>query len=78
MSIRWLLFRGSLGLEILSLLLLLLLLQVNDREMKGVTREEAFLYLQSLQDRIDLIVQYRRDEYDSIVESQRGDSFYVR
>uniref|UniRef100_T1J864 ZU5 domain-containing protein n=1 Tax=Strigamia maritima TaxID=126957 RepID=T1J864_STRMM len=46
--------------------------------MKDVTREEAVLYLLNLQDRIDLIVQYRREEYDSIVASQAGDSFYVR
>ncbi|GAB6031940.1 hypothetical protein CHUAL_010327 [Chamberlinius hualienensis] len=54
------------------------ILKVNDKEMKSVTREEAFTYLQRITDRIDLIVQYRRDEYDSIVASQRGDSFYVR
>jgi tight junction protein 1 len=31
------------------------LLQVNDMDMAGVTREEAVLYLLSLQDQIDLI-----------------------
>ena len=38
--------------------------------MSGVTREEAVLYLLSLQDQIDLIVQYRREEYDQIVQNQ--------
>ena len=47
-------------------------------EMKGVTREEAVLFLLSLQDQIDLIVQHRADEYDHVMTSQRGDSFYIR
>lgn len=33
-------------------------------DMKGVTREEAVLFLLSLQEQIDLIVQHRRQEYD--------------
>lgn len=53
-------------------------LQVNDMDMKGVTREEAVLFLLSLQDQIDLIVQYRKDEYEQIVASQRGDSFHIK
>ena len=47
-------------------------------DMKGVTREEAVLFLLSLQDQIDLIVQYRKDEYEQIVASQRGDSFHIK
>ena len=47
-------------------------------DMKGVTREEAVLFLLSLQDQINLIAQYRRDEYDSIVTLQKGDSFYIK
>lgn len=54
------------------------MLQVNDMDMKGVTREEAVLFLLSLQDQIDLIVQHRMDEYEQVVQSQRGDSFYVK
>ncbi|XP_037080628.1 tight junction protein ZO-1-like [Pollicipes pollicipes] len=54
------------------------IIKVNGMEMKGVTREEAVLFLLSLQDQIDLIVQYRGDEYDHIVATQRGDSFYIR
>ena len=47
-------------------------------DMANVTREEAVLYLLSLQDQIDLIAQYRKDEYDQIVQLQRGDSFYIK
>ncbi|ENN70596.1 hypothetical protein YQE_12771, partial [Dendroctonus ponderosae] len=54
------------------------ILKVNDMDMTGVTREEAVLYLLSLQDRIELIVQFCKEEYDSIVASQKGDSFYIK
>ena len=47
-------------------------------DMKSVTREEAVLFFLSLQDQINLIAQYRRDEYDQIVSLQRGDSFYIK
>lgn len=47
-------------------------------DMKGVTREEAVLFLLSLQEQIDLIVQHRRQEYDQIVASGRGDSFHIK
>lgn len=54
------------------------LLKVNDMDMAGVTREEAVLFLLSLTDRIDLIVQYCKDEYDNVVQNQRGDSFHIK
>ncbi|XP_063232156.1 LOW QUALITY PROTEIN: tight junction protein ZO-1 [Bacillus rossius redtenbacheri] len=54
------------------------ILKVNDMDMKGVTREEAVLFLLSLNDQIDLIVQHRKDEYEQIVASQRGDSFHIK
>ncbi|XP_044740428.1 tight junction protein ZO-1 isoform X3 [Chrysoperla carnea] len=54
------------------------ILKVNDMDMTGVTREEAVLFLLSLQDRIELIVQLCKDEYDAIVASQKGDSFYIK
>ncbi|XP_046625756.1 tight junction protein ZO-1 isoform X6 [Neodiprion virginianus] len=54
------------------------ILKVNDMDMKGVTREEAVLFLLSLQEQIDLIVQHRRQEYDQIVASGRGDSFHIK
>ena len=54
------------------------ILKVNDMDMKSVTREEAVLFLLSLQDQINLIAQFRRDEYEQIVSLQRGDSFYIK
>lgn len=54
------------------------LIKVNDMDMNGVTREEAVLFLLSLQDRIDLIVQYCKEEYDSVVQNARGDSFHIK
>ena len=46
--------------------------------MKGVTREEAVLFLLSLQEQIDLIVQHRRQEYDQVAASGKGDSFHIK
>ncbi|XP_004529166.1 tight junction protein ZO-1 isoform X4 [Ceratitis capitata] len=54
------------------------ILKVNDMDMHGVTREEAVLFLLSLQDRIDLIVQYCKEDYDEVVANQRGDSFHIK
>ncbi|XP_015112181.1 tight junction protein ZO-1 isoform X1 [Diachasma alloeum] len=54
------------------------ILKVNDMDMKGVTREEAVLFLLSLQEQIDLIVQHRRQDYEQIVASGRGDSFHIK
>ncbi|XP_054747083.1 tight junction protein ZO-1 isoform X2 [Anastrepha obliqua] len=54
------------------------IIKVNDMDMHGVTREEAVLFLLSLQDRIDLIVQYCKEEYDEVVTNQRGDSFHIK
>ncbi|XP_050682383.1 tight junction protein ZO-1 isoform X3 [Leptidea sinapis] len=55
------------------------ILKVNDMEMKGVTREEAVLFLLSLQERIDLIVQHSPEEYNGVASGQMpGDSFHVK
>lgn len=54
------------------------ILKVNDMDMQGVTREEAVLFLLSLQERIDLIVQYCKEEYDTVVATKRGDSFHIK
>ncbi|KAL7302131.1 hypothetical protein TKK_0005356 [Trichogramma kaykai] len=54
------------------------ILKVNDMDMKGVTREEAVLFLLSLQEQIDLIVQHRRAEYEQVLTSGKGDSFHVK
>lgn len=51
-------------------------LQVNDMEMKGVTREEAVLFLLSLQERIDLIVQHSPDEYNAVASGQMRKFFF--
>ncbi|KAG8229012.1 hypothetical protein J437_LFUL007566, partial [Ladona fulva] len=52
--------------------------EVNGMEMRGITREEAVLLLLGLQDQVQLIVQFRKDEYDQVVASQRGDSFHIK
>jgi tight junction protein 1 len=54
------------------------ILKVNESDVKGMTREEAVLLLLGLQDQVDLIVQYRREEYDQVVANQRGDSFHIK
>ncbi|XP_055316284.1 tight junction protein ZO-1 isoform X4 [Sitodiplosis mosellana] len=54
------------------------ILKVNDMDMAGVTREEAVLFLLSLQEQIDLIVQHCKEEYDNVVSNQRGDSFHIK
>jgi tight junction protein 1 len=54
------------------------ILKVNDMDMSGATREEAVLFLLSLQDRIDLIVQYCKEEYDNVIQNQKGDSFHIK
>jgi len=46
--------------------------------MAGVTREEAVLFLCSIQDRIELRVQVRPDDTNEIVAAQKGDSFYIK
>lgn len=47
-------------------------------DMAGVTREEAVLYLMSLQNQIDLIVQTLKHDYESILNTQKGDLFYIK
>ncbi|XP_015793036.1 tight junction protein ZO-1 [Tetranychus urticae] len=54
------------------------LLKVNAKEMRGLTKEEAVIFLLSVQDQVDLIVQYCKEEYEEILATQKGDSFYVR
>ncbi|KAG0432375.1 hypothetical protein HPB47_020893, partial [Ixodes persulcatus] len=54
------------------------ILKVNNLDTRGMTREEAVLLLLNLQDQVHLVAQYCRDEYDEIVASQKGDSFYIR
>ena len=57
---------------------LFLVSQANDLDMKGVTREEAVLFLLNMQDQLELIVQTRTDEYEKVVTNHLGDSFYIK
>ncbi|XP_059173109.1 tight junction protein ZO-1-like isoform X2 [Physella acuta] len=51
----------------------------NDKEITGLTREEAVSYLTSLVGEVTMVVQYRKEEYDRIMAShEAGDSFHIR
>ncbi|CAG5114445.1 unnamed protein product, partial [Candidula unifasciata] len=51
----------------------------NEKEITGMTREEAVHFLTSLEGQVTLVVQYRKEEYDRIMAShEAGDSFYIR
>ena len=54
------------------------IIKANNKDMRGVTREEAVLFLLSIEDQIDLVVQNKKEEYEEIVANQKGDSFYIR
>lgn len=54
------------------------ILKVNDIEMRGFTKEEAVTFLHGIQDQVNLIVQHRKEEYEDVMASQKGDSFYIR
>ena len=54
------------------------ILKVNELDMQGVTREEAVLLLLSLQDKVNLIAKFCKDEYEDIMMHQKGDSFFIR
>ncbi|XP_076308955.1 tight junction protein ZO-3-like isoform X1 [Tachypleus tridentatus] len=53
-------------------------LKMNNKDMKGITREEAIMFLLNTKDHVDLIVQHRKEEYDEVIATKRGDSFYIR
>lgn len=46
--------------------------------MKGVTREEAVLFLLNVQDQVHLIVQNLQDEYEQVLANHIGDSFHIK
>ncbi|XP_041355918.1 tight junction protein ZO-1-like isoform X2 [Gigantopelta aegis] len=55
------------------------IVMANERDMLGLTREEAVSHLTSLEGQVTLIVQYRKEEYDRIMASmEAGDSFYIK
>ena len=37
-----------------------------------------FLFQLSLQDTVNLVAQYCKSQYDTVMQNQRGDSFYIR
>lgn len=53
-------------------------MQANDLDLKGVTREEAVLFLLNVQDQVHLIVQNRREEYEQVLAGHLGDSFHIK
>ncbi|XP_064596394.1 tight junction protein ZO-1-like [Liolophura sinensis] len=55
------------------------ILKANERDITGLTREEAVVYLTSLKGLVSMVVQYRKEEYDRIMLSKEaGDSFFIR
>ncbi|XP_071115835.1 tight junction protein ZO-1-like isoform X4 [Haliotis cracherodii] len=55
------------------------ILRANVQEITGLTREEAVAFLKSLEGKVTITVQYRKEEYDRIMAShEAGDDFYVR
>lgn len=54
------------------------ILKVNGTDLKGKTREEAVMLLLSVQEKVDLLVHHRKSEYETIVNSGKGDSFHIK
>ncbi|XP_065220947.1 tight junction protein ZO-2 isoform X3 [Planococcus citri] len=54
------------------------ILKANDLDMKGVTHEEAVLFLSNVQDQVHLIVQNKREEYEQVLANHLGDSFHIK
>ncbi|XP_067654258.1 tight junction protein ZO-1-like isoform X2 [Haliotis asinina] len=55
------------------------ILRANVQDITGLTREEAVAFLKSLEGKVTITVQYRKEEYDRIMAShEAGDDFYVR
>ncbi|KAK2721760.1 tight junction protein ZO-2-like isoform X3 [Artemia franciscana] len=54
------------------------ILKVNGTDVKGATREETVLMLMGLQDQVELLIQHRKEEYDQVLQSGKGDLFFVK
>ncbi|XP_052785868.1 tight junction protein ZO-1-like isoform X3 [Mya arenaria] len=55
------------------------IMKANDKDIVGLTREEAVTYLTSLEGMVTLYVQYKKEDFDRIMSShEAGDSFYIR
>ncbi|CAJ0944549.1 unnamed protein product, partial [Mesorhabditis belari] len=54
------------------------IIEVNGRNMRGVTREAAVQLLLALDDRVTLRVEHARAEFEHVRNNQLGDNFYIR
>ncbi|CAD6184962.1 unnamed protein product [Caenorhabditis auriculariae] len=54
------------------------ILEVNGRNMRGVTRESAVQLLLALDDRVSLKLEHARNEFEHVRNNQLGDNFYIR
>ncbi|KAK0425013.1 hypothetical protein QR680_008982 [Steinernema hermaphroditum] len=54
------------------------ILSVNDRPMRGVTREQAVEFLLGVDDDVNICVEQARAEYEHVKLNQLGDSFYIK
>ena len=54
------------------------IVRVNDVDVAGLTREEALLLLLGLQDNVQMVTQFKREEFDEIVTNSLGDSLFMR
>ena len=54
------------------------IVRVNEIDVCGLTREEALLLLLGLQDNVQVVTQFKREEFDEIVTNSLGDSLFMR
>ncbi|CAI5439527.1 unnamed protein product [Caenorhabditis angaria] len=54
------------------------ILEVNGRNMRGITRESAVQLLLGLDDRVSLKLEHARGEFEHVRSNQLGDNFYIR
>ncbi|KAF1769685.1 hypothetical protein GCK72_001502 [Caenorhabditis remanei] len=54
------------------------ILEVNGRNMRGVTRESAVQLLLGLDDRVSLKLEHARQDFEHVRANQLGDNFYIR
>ncbi|WKX92855.1 hypothetical protein Q1695_010692 [Nippostrongylus brasiliensis] len=54
------------------------IVEVNGRQMRGVTRESAVQLLLALDDHVSLRLEHARQDFEHVRNSQLGDNFYIR
>uniref|UniRef100_A0A1I7XGY9 PDZ domain-containing protein n=1 Tax=Heterorhabditis bacteriophora TaxID=37862 RepID=A0A1I7XGY9_HETBA len=54
------------------------IVEVNSRQMRGVSRESAVQLLLALDDRVTLRLEHARQEFEHVRNNQMGDNFYIR